>query len=104
MVCPSPPGLPGILVMTPASLHPFLVSHGLFCLDLDQDMYEKGGGFFSCKEELRVCLEIREMYSKCYGLYVLHGALSGVWIHSCVYVWVLFVYVQNGDCGCCVYT
>lgn len=32
------------------------------------------------------------------------AALSDMWILSCVYVWVLFVYVQNGDCGCCMYT
>lgn len=32
--------------MTPASPHPFLVSHGLFFLDLGQDVYEKGGFFF----------------------------------------------------------
>ena len=35
---------------------------------------------------------------------VLHGALSDVWVHSCVCVWVLFVYIWNGGCGCCVYT
>lgn len=28
--------------MTPANSHLFLVSHGLFCLDLGQGVYEKG--------------------------------------------------------------
>lgn len=58
--------------MNPASPHPFLVSHGLFCLDLGQDVYEKGG-FFSCKVELGVGLERNVFAMGCMYTGVLHG-------------------------------
>lgn len=42
LLCSSSLILLGNLFMTPASHHLFLVSHGLFCLDPGQGVYEKG--------------------------------------------------------------
>lgn len=85
--------------MTLASAHPFLVSRGVFFLDLGQGGVQKDG-LFSCK----VFGIWRQEECICYGLCVHWGSLHGALSDSCVYIWLLFASIQNGDCGYRVYT
>lgn len=85
LVCPSSQDFLGILVMTPAGLYPFLVSHSVF-LGLGQGGIGRGLFVFH-KVELGMC-ETREIYLlwaiRIWG--ALRQALSDVPVQLCVYL------------------